>query len=222
MIFHRCRLRRAAHRRRMPVRAWFPTQIYCEPLQPSGLDRLNTGLAAECRQLRDFDAAGRRWSAQKLSRRLHELRLNERAAPVLQHLRRPRKKAHCATPAPTPAALEFDLRGRTVRLTDCWVNIMPPTAAHSLHLHPLSFISGTYYVATPPGCPGLKFEDPRLSKFMAAPPRRPDARPEHRPHVTYPAEAGNVILFESWLRHEVPANRVAEERISVSFNFNWA
>jgi uncharacterized protein (TIGR02466 family) len=56
---------------------------------------------------------------------------------------------------------------------------------------------------------------------MAAPPKLPTARPALRPHVTYPAEAGNVILFESWLRHEVAANRVDDERISVSFNFNW-
>ena len=27
-----------------PVRSWFPTQIYCAPLQPRGLDRLNTEL----------------------------------------------------------------------------------------------------------------------------------------------------------------------------------
>lgn len=118
-------------------------------------------------------------------------------------------------------ALELDVPKRGIRMTDCWVNIMPPTAAHSLHLHPLSFISGTYYVRTPRGCSGLKFEDPRLDRFMAAPPRRADARIENRPHVTYPAEAGNVILFESWLRHEVAANRVDEERISISFNYDW-
>jgi uncharacterized protein (TIGR02466 family) len=119
-------------------------------------------------------------------------------------------------------ALDLDLRGRSIRLTDLWVNIMPPSATHSLHLHPLSFISGTYYVVTPRGCPGLKFEDPRLDRFMAAPPRLPDAKRENQIHVTYPAEAGNVILFESWLRHEVATNRVDEERISVSFNFNWS
>jgi uncharacterized protein (TIGR02466 family) len=118
--------------------------------------------------------------------------------------------------------LDFDLRGRSVRMTDCWVNIMPPTAAHSMHLHPLSFISGTYYVATPAGCPGLKFEDPRLDRFMAAPPRLPDHRPANRIHLTYPAVAGNIILFESWLRHEVTSNRVDAERISISFNFNWS
>jgi uncharacterized protein (TIGR02466 family) len=57
---------------------------------------------------------------------------------------------------------------------------------------------------------------------MAAPPKMPAAKRENQIHVTYPAVAGNVILFESWLRHEVAANRVDQERISVSFNFNWS
>ena len=205
----------------MPTRAWFPTYIYCEPLQPSGLDRLNTGFADECRRLREFDAAGRRWSEKNYPggyasyASMNEL---HRFSSTFAGLERKLTK-HVRTFART---LDFDLRGRSIQLTDLWVNIMPPTAAHSLHLHPLSFISGTYYVATPPGCPGLKFEDPRLDRFMAAPPRLSSARRENRIHVTYPAQAGNVILFESWLRHEVPANRVDAERISISFNFNWS
>ncbi|HVU25519.1 MAG TPA: TIGR02466 family protein [Opitutus sp.] len=205
----------------MPVRAWFPTYLYCEPLQKSGLAKLNATLAAECRQLRDYDDAGRRWSAKNYPggytsyASLNELhRFSSTFTDLEKNLTR-----HVLAYA---RALDMDLRGRAVRMTDCWVNIMPPTAAHSLHLHPLSFISGTYYVVTPPGCPGLKFEDPRLDKFMAAPPRLASARRENRTHITYPAEAGNVILFESWLRHEVPANRVDAERISISFNFNWS
>jgi uncharacterized protein (TIGR02466 family) len=106
-------------------------------------------------------------------------------------------------------------------MTDCWVNMMPPGTTHGLHLHPLSFISGTYYVRTPKGCPGIKFEDPRLDRFMAAPPRKARVQPHNETFVTYPAEAGNVVLFESWLRHEVPANQVEEERISISFNYGW-
>ena len=117
--------------------------------------------------------------------------------------------------------LDLDLRGREVFMTDCWVNIMPQHAAHSLHLHPLAFISGTYYVRTPRGCPGLKFEDPRLDRFMAAPPRQANARPVNRSYVTFRAEAGRLVLFESWLRHEVAANPSSGERISVSFNYNW-
>jgi len=31
--------------------------------------------------------------------------------------------------------------------------------------------------------------------------------------------AGTVLIWESWLRHEVPANAAKAERISVSFNY---
>ena len=47
------------------------------------------------------------------------------------------------------------------------------------------------------------------------------ARRRNRPWVTIPARTGQLVLFESWLRHEVPANRDARERISISFNYNW-
>jgi uncharacterized protein (TIGR02466 family) len=205
----------------MPIRTWFPTFIYCEPLQKTARERFNAELADECRRLRDFDTAGRRWSARNYPggytsyasmNELHRFSSTFAALEkkLLPHVRR------------FARALDFDLRGRAVQLTDLWVNIMPPTAAHSLHLHPLSFISGTYYVVTPAGSPGLKFEDPRLDRFMAAPPRLASARRENRAHIVYPAEAGNVILFESWLRHEVAANCGADERISISFNFNWS
>jgi len=204
----------------MPVRAWFSTFIYCEPLVGSGRAHLNDELADECGRLRESDAAGRRWSAVNYRggytsfasmAQLHRVsstfaRLERR---ITRHVRRFARR------------LDLDLRGRRVFMTDCWVNIMPEGAAHGLHLHPLAFISGTYYVRAPRGSPGLKFEDPRLDRFMAAPPRRPGARPANRSHVTCPARAGQVILFESWLRHEVAPNPVPGERISISFNYNW-
>jgi uncharacterized protein (TIGR02466 family) len=111
-------------------------------------------------------------------------------------------------------SLDYDLRGRTVAITDCWLNVMPSGVVHSLHLHPTSFISGTYYVQVPKGAGALKFEDPRLSRMMAAPPRNA--------FVTMPARAGDVVLFESWLRHEVPPARYAGDRVSISFNYAWS
>ena len=113
------------------------------------------------------------------------------------------------------------LTGRELQMTDCWVNIMPRRTAHALHLHPHSTLSGTYYVQVPRGSPGTKFEDPRLDRFMAAPSRKADASSRARPWITFPAAAGHLVLFESWLRHEVVANSVNAERISVSFNYNW-
>jgi uncharacterized protein (TIGR02466 family) len=203
------------------IKAWFPTFIYSEPLLKAGSGRFNDDLAGECRALRDFDRAGRDWSRTNYPggytsyATLNELHrfsstFTRLEARITRHVRL------------FAGALDMDLRGREIRMTDCWVNIMPPRSAHSLHLHPLSFISGTYYVATPAGSPGIKFEDPRLDKFMAAPPRLPRPRRENLVHVTYPAKAGNLILFESWLRHGVAQNGAAGERISISFNYNWA
>ena len=117
--------------------------------------------------------------------------------------------------------LEWDLGGRQLAMTDCWINIMPQGAHHSGHLHPLSVISGTYYVRAPRGGSGLKFEDPRLERFMAAPPRRSNCSQEGRVWHTEPATAGKFLLFESWLRHEVAANPFDAERVSISFNYDW-
>ena len=205
----------------MPTRAWFSTFIYHEPLLCAGQARFNTELAAECRNLRDYDAAGRRWSAKNYPggyTSYASLNQLHKFSSTFAGLER-KLTAHVRRFA---AQLDMDLRGRTIAMTDFWVNIMPEHAAHSLHLHPLSFLSGTYYVSTPRGCPGLKFEDPRLSKFMAAPPKTTGVRPANQPHITYPAKAGHVILFESWLRHEVAANRIMTARISLSFNYNWS
>lgn len=43
-----------------------------------------------------------------------------------------------------------------------------------------------------------------------------DCHPESHPWVTIPAEADKVVLFESWLRHKVPANLLKAERISIT------
>ena len=204
----------------MTTQALFPTLVYSGGLRGSSWRTLNARLLRECRQLRADDAAGRRWSAHNYPggytsygsvSRMHRL------SPTFAALARVLDR-HVARFAGT---LEFDLRGRTLAMTDCWVNIMGRGAVHGLHLHPLSTISGTYYVATPPRSAGLKFEDPRLERYMAAPPRRSNARRARRPWVLVAARTGGVVLFESWLRHEVPANESATERVSISFNYSW-
>ncbi|WP_299734820.1 TIGR02466 family protein [uncultured Roseobacter sp.] len=118
--------------------------------------------------------------------------------------------------------LEFNLDGRKLKLEDIWINILPPGGIHTSHIHPQSVISGTTYVAVPAGASAIKFEDPRLPMMMAAPARLKDARPEMRSFHYVAPETGEVLLWESWLRHEVPLNMAEEERISVSFNYSWA
>jgi len=101
------------------------------------------------------------------------------------------------------ADLQFDLDDRKLVLEDLWINILPEGGAHSAHIHPHSVISGTTYVAMPEGASALKLEDPRHAMMMAAPPRVKDAREDMKSFVYIKPEVGDVLLWESWLRHEV-------------------
>ncbi len=202
------------------IQSWFPTLIYCAPLQRSGGPAFNRELLAECRQIREFDQAGRKWSQRNYPGGYTSYgsidKLHRFSSTFGQLEKKITRHVHAYA-----RALEMDLTARKLEMTDCWVNIMPKQVVHSLHLHPLSTISGAYYVRTPRNCSTIKFEDPRLSKFMAAPPKLPLHGPANQRHVTYPAQAGQLILFESWLRHEVGANPAKTDRISISFNYNW-
>src|SRR6267154_488286 len=177
----------------MAIRALFSTQIYTAPLGSPRPAALNQQLLLESLQLRRDDRAGRAWSRSNYPGGY----TSYNSLCQLQRI------------SPSFAQLELRLAHHVARFA----------RALGLHLHPLATISGTYYVRTPPGCAGLKFEDPRLERFMAAPPRRVNARMPNRAWVTLPAIAGQLVLFESWLRHEVPPNPGAGERVSVSFNF---
>ncbi len=118
--------------------------------------------------------------------------------------------------------LEFDLGEQELKLEDIWINILPPGGIHTGHIHPHSVISGTTYVAMPEGASALKLEDPRLQMMMAAPARQKDAREELKQFIYVKPQVGDVLLWESWLRHEVPMNEAEEDdRISVSFNYSW-
>lgn len=201
----------------MAVKTLFPTRIYAAPLGPRSA-ALNHRLLDQCEALAADDLAGRRWSQK------HYLggytsygslcRLQETFA-VFAELER-RLKPHAEAFA---KALRYDLSGHDLAMTDCWANIMPAQVTHSFHIHPLSFLSGTYYLQIPPKAAPIKFEDPRLGFMMSAPPRLKACPPAERPFYSLKPKSGDVVLFESWLRHEVPASDNAAERISISFNY---
>ena len=204
----------------MPIKPWFPTFIYDSPLQPRGNDAFARALLEDCHKIRAHDRAGQRWCRKNYPAgytsygtmtNLHRTfsTFIDLEAKIRRHVNRFARR------------LDMNLQGARLAMTDCWVNVMSRHAVHSLHLHPLAVVSGTYYVATPPGSSRLRFEDPRLDKLMGAPPKRDPCRPENRQQVSYDVAAGKLILFESWLRHEVASNPTRGERVSISFNYNW-
>ena len=126
--------------------------------------------------------------------------------------------AHVATFADD---LQFELGDRALQLEDIWINILPEGGIHTAHIHPQSVVSGTPCVAMPEGTSAIKFEDPRLAMLLAAPPLLPNARAELRQFLYVQPNVGDVLLWESWLRHEVPMNMAEADRISISFNYKW-
>ena len=115
--------------------------------------------------------------------------------------------------------LHWDLRGTRPVCDGMWVNVLGEGGSHGSHIHRNSVISGTYYVAVPAGAGAIVFEDPRIAMMMAAPPRKASAPPELKTYASETPKAGTLLLWESWLRHEVQLNQAPGQRISVSFNY---
>jgi protein-export chaperone SecB len=196
------------------IREMFATSIYGAPLGVS----LHTELEAACLKLASEDAAGRAWSKSGLYRgytshaSIYDL---PRRAPVfatlVEHIDR-----HIAAFA---RAVEFDMQGRRLVLDSIWVNVLQEDGAHPAHIHPHAAVSGTYYVSVPPGAGAIFFEDPRAGLMMSAPPRAATVRLENREVVAMRPRAGNLLLWESWLRHGVEPHIDKSPRISISFNY---
>jgi uncharacterized protein (TIGR02466 family) len=175
-------------------------------------------LGRSIRALAVDDAAGRRWSREhRYAGYTSYASLNDlpKRDPAFGDL------AKLLTRHATAFATEcgFDLN-RKPRLDSLWVNLLKSGGHHSGHIHPHSIISGTLYVEVPPAAGAIRFEDPRLPLMMAAPPRRKDATDELQTFVTVEPRDGLLLLWESWLRHEVLAGTGRGERLSISFNFS--
>jgi uncharacterized protein (TIGR02466 family) len=203
------------------LRTLFATPIYEASLATTpGFDAFNAELEQAVRMLAAEDRAGRAWcKAQGYGGYTSYASLDDlpKRATVFETLKT-KLDRHAAMFA---EALAFDLGRRKLKLDSLWANVLKPGAAHSGHIHPHSVLSGTVYVATPPGASALKLEDPRLPLMMAAPPRRREADEPLQSFVYLTPQPGTVLMWESWLRHEVPANAAKTERISISFNYGW-
>lgn len=203
------------------INSLFVTRLYHAALSEFGKKLNAAELEATCLSIADDDEAGQKWCEENdfpgytSYASLEDLPWR---FPIFKDLVKVLDK-HVAAFAKD---LEFDLDDKTLKLDNVWINILPEGGIHTSHIHPHSVISGTTYVAMPKGASAIKFEDPRSAMMMAAPTRKAGAREELRNFIYVAPEVSDVLLWESWLRHEVPMNMAEEERISVSFNYSWS
>ena len=203
------------------IKTLFVTPLYHAPLSEHGKPIDPDELEASCYGIAEDDEAGQQWSEDNgYPGYTSYASLTDLAwrSPIFADLIKV-LDAHVAAFA---KSLHLDLDGRALKLEDIWINILPEGGIHTGHIHPHSVISGTTYVALPDGSASIKFEDPRLPMMMASPGRLKDAPEELRQFAYVRPKVGDVLLWESWLRHEVPMNMSEDDRLSVSFNYAWA
>ena len=220
LINFTCRASRSQAKSPMPTKTEliFPSYIARGRLKQART--LNRDLSREIKALEKIDDFGRRWSSKNYTggyssySSMDQLHRTSPNFAQLEKLLQPHVKAMVRK-------LHWNLLGGELCMTTCWANAMGNGTYHTMHLHPGSVLSGVYYVALPGHSSQLKIEDPRLGLMMAAPPRLETAPPAERNYLSLKSKPGEFILFESWMRHEVPPHRGNARRLSVSFNYEW-
>lgn len=187
------------------ARALFPSPVWTALLDDAAA--LNLQLASHAYALREQDPAGvantnmNGWQSNNTIQRLEQFReINERIIGICQHI-----GATCGF-------------ARTAELRyQAWVNINPPGAWNSAHIHPNCHLSGVYYITAPAASGSIYFRDPRVASTMAPPPI--DTPGEFTAsEVALAPEAGRIYVFPAWLEHGVRPNRGSEDRVGISFN----
>lgn len=206
----------------MPTTSLFVTKLYRAKLNDLAKKKVDYAeLAATCDAIAEDDEAGQEWCEREgypgytSYASLDDLPWRMPIFKTLEAALDKHVAAFCDE-------LGFDLGDKKLKCNALWINILPEGGTHASHIHPHSVISGTTYVQMPEGTSALKLEDPRLPMMMMSPLRRKNVAEELRQFVYVQPVVGDVLLWESWLRHEVPMNMSEEERISVSFNYGWA
>ena len=109
---------------------------------------------------------------------------------------------------------------REPRLGNMWANINPPGGYNRPHIHANSLFSGVYYIKAPANSGKLVCNDPRPGVQTVMPTRKKGQPPKHLwREVHLEPKVNRIIMFPSWLWHNVEPNESNDIRISVSFNF---
>ena len=102
------------------------------------------------------------------------------------------------------------------KITSMWSNILKPGERHSMHTHSNNVLSGVYYVQTTTQSI-IQFYDPRPQTRILI----PEIKEDNKYNSTawfYPSVVNRLLMFPSWLEHDVPINNTQEDRISISWN----
>lgn len=111
----------------------------------------------------------------------------------------------------------YDMSKCRLAMTSMWGNVQYENGIHALHHHPNSNMSGVYYAQTPDNSGRLRIRDPNILARMAEPPCDRHTMVSANSMEINPKE-GRLVIFPSYLEHEVMPHGSDSPRVSVSYN----
>lgn len=104
-----------------------------------------------------------------------------------------------------------------------WLNVMKKGGHHGHHNHPGSVFSGVFYVQGDEEASPLAFQSPIAFFRMHEPrvQRAEDMNAFSALDLFIPVKVNSLLIWPSWLLHNVPLNKSSIPRISFSFNVDY-
>ena len=104
-----------------------------------------------------------------------------------------------------------------VGVSEIWAIINKKGTFNSSHNHPGSYLSAAYYVKAPNNCGNIHFYDPNeIKKFNS--PSTEKLTELSTSGFSIKPEEGHLLIFPSYLYHDVGRSLSDEDRIVISFN----
>jgi len=102
-----------------------------------------------------------------------------------------------------------------VFINNMWVNIYEKDCSMDVHNHPNSLFSGIYFVKALKNSSNLVFDSPLSEKMISVPVLQDNIY--NLENTVYDATEGNLVIFNSNMKHKALLHTIDEERITISF-----
>jgi uncharacterized protein (TIGR02466 family) len=103
----------------------------------------------------------------------------------------------------------------TPLISQAWININNKDNYNIPHIHPGSFLSAVYYVKGSESGDIVFYSNPMSQWINSVTDKKNSLVTEG---IEYKAITNRLIVFPSWITHEVKATLSEEDRISIAFN----